>query len=356
MATVNRNLTAAKTAKKDEFYTQLTDIENEMRHYRKHFNGKTVLCNCDDPFESNFFKYFVLNFNKLGLKKLICTCYSGSPIAGTQLSFADIGKEIVERNRAYKAIVTEVYDVTGNGGIDMLDVAELFRIGKNTLQELDGNGDFRSSECIELLDQSDIVVTNPPFSKFREYVKLLIDKQKSFIIIGNKNALKYKEIFPHIVRNELWIGAMPMSREIYFDVPQSYIDEALSKGKNRSVVMHNGRWMHRSQSIWYTNLDFKRRHEEMILIRQYNPSLYPRYDNYDAIEVSVTADIPCDYAGIMGVPISFLDKYSPDQFEIVGELNHGCDNEYDFAKPIVNGVEKYPRILIRNKHPELPKE
>ena len=191
----NQNLNTAKTARKDEFYTQLTDIEKELRHYRKHFLGKTVLCNCDDPFESNFFKYFVLNFNRLGLKKLIATCYTGSPIANKQLSIFDFfADETVKENRPYKAVVTTVYDKTGDGGVDMLDVAELFKSGENELSELEGDGDFRSSECIGLLDESDIVVTNPPFSLFREYLSVLIAHKKHFIIIGNVNAIKYKEI------------------------------------------------------------------------------------------------------------------------------------------------------------------
>lgn len=215
----NADLGAAKTAKKDEFYTQLTDIEKEMRYYRKHFQGKTVLCNCDDPFESNFFKYFALNFNRLGLKKLIATCYYSSPIAGQQLQygcdangqmtfyFEDKGAEENKSKRPYKAVVTQVYDKMGDGGVDMLDVAELFRTGENELVELEGDGDFRSPECLDLLDESDIVVTNPPFSLFREYVATLAEHQKHFIIIGNVNALKYKEIFPYIISNQIWLGA-----------------------------------------------------------------------------------------------------------------------------------------------------
>ena len=189
----NTNLHAAKRAKNDEFYTQLTDIEKEMRHYWPHFKGKVVLCNCDDPFESNFFKYFVLNFNKLGLRKLIATCYSGSPITGTQLSM--FGETESERRTPYKAIVTEVHDVTGDGAVTMDDIAELFRQGANELTRLHGDGDFRSPECLELLDQSDIVVTNPPFSKFREFVSTVMEHGKDFIIIGNVNAITYKEFF-----------------------------------------------------------------------------------------------------------------------------------------------------------------
>ena len=204
----NKDLNAAAQAKKDEFYTQLSDIEKELRHYKKHFAGKTVFCNCDDPFESNFFKYFVLNFNRLGLKKLIATCYTGSPIAGQQLSLFDIleGTKEENENKPYKAVVNTVYDKTGDGGVDMLDVAELFKSGENQLTELWGNGDFRSPECLELLDEADIIVTNPPFSLFREYVAVLMEHNKSFIIIGNINAVTYKEFFPLIMENKVWIG------------------------------------------------------------------------------------------------------------------------------------------------------
>ena len=204
MSKKERNLNAAAKAKKDEFYTQLTDIEKEMRYYRKHFKGKTVFCNCDDPFESDFFKFFVLNFNRLGIKKLIATCYQGSPILGKQLSLFDIyggDKEI--NNRPYKAIVTQVYDKTGDGGVDMLDIAALFKSGENELSELSGNGDFRSDECIELLKESDIIVTNPPFSLFREFVSTLIEYNKKFIIIGNVNAITYKEFFPLLRDNKV---------------------------------------------------------------------------------------------------------------------------------------------------------
>ena len=205
MANKNANLNAAAKAKKDEFYTQLTDIEKELRHYRQHFKGKTVLCNCDDPFESNFFKYFVLNFNRLGLKKLIATCYTGSPIANRQLSiFSVLGVSEETEGRPYKAVVTTVYDKTGDGGVDMFDVAELFKSGENELSELEGDGDFRSPECLALLDEADIVVTNPPFSLFREYIAVLMEHGKKFIIVGNINAVTYKEFFPLIMGNKVW--------------------------------------------------------------------------------------------------------------------------------------------------------
>ena len=258
------NMGIAKTAKKDEFYTQLSDIEKEIRYYRKHFKGKTVLCNCDDPFESNFFKYFVLNFNRLGLNKLIATCYTGSPIAGTQLSLLDVleGSED-KRHKPYKAVVTKVYDTTGDGGIDMLDVAELFRNHENELTELNGNGDFRSEECLALLDESDIVVTNPPFSLFREYVSTLIEHQKNFIIIGNVNAITYMEIFPLLRNNKMWIGPSIHSGDRAFYVPDDYPLNAAGCG-----VDEEGRKYIRVKGVrWYTNLDVKQRHEELILVK-----------------------------------------------------------------------------------------
>ena len=369
----NSNLNAAGRAKKDEFYTQLTDIEKEMRHYRKHFAGKTVLCNCDDPFESNFFKYFVLNFNKLKLKKLIATCYSGSPIAGKQLSLFDvIGDDESNQNKPYKAVVTTVHDADGNGGIDMLDIAELFKNGENELTELEGDGDFRSPECLKLMDEADIVVTNPPFSLFREYVATLVEHDKGFIIIGNQNAITYKDFFPLIMENKVWFGASIHSGDRKFYVPDDYPLNAAGCG-----VDADGRRFIRVKGVrWYTNLDLKQRHEEMILVKRYSPEEYPTYDNYDAIEVSKTADIPCDYAGVMGVPITFLDKYSPDQFEILGITDR--DNPYGLTTKIYTKADgknysdcnrraaikqpdgtlksTYARLLVRNRHPEAPKE
>ena len=357
----NVDLGAARTAKKDEFYTQLTDIEKEMRYYKKHFQGKTVLCNCDDPFESNFFKYFVLNFNRLGLKKLIATCYSGSPIAGQQLSlfdYIDGNTGNKEENRPYKAVVTTVYDKTGDGGVDMLDVAELFKSGENELTELNGNGDFRSEECLALLDEADIVVTNPPFSLFREYVAVLMEHQKHFIIIGNVNAITYKEIFPLLRDNQIWIGASIHSGDRKFYVPDDYPLNAAGCG-----VDEDGRRFIRVKGVrWYTNLDLKQRHEEMILVKRYDSVEYSMFDNYDAINIDKTTDIPCDYAGIMGVPITFMDKYSPDQFEIIGLIAGnirglaGIESKIGKDGPYINGRLKYGRVLVRNKHPEPPKK
>ncbi|MBF0949346.1 MAG: adenine-specific methyltransferase EcoRI family protein [Actinomyces sp.] len=310
----NRSLDRAKAAKKDEFYTQLSDIEKEMRHYRRHFKGKTILCNCDDPFESNFFKFFVLNFQRLGLKKLIATCYAGSPITGSRLSLFDVlGGDDSNRGKPYKAVVTKVYDATGDGGVDMLDVAELFKSGENELMELEGDGDFRSPECLELLQEADIVVTNPPFSLFREYIATLMEYQKYFIVIGNQNAITYKEIFPLLMENKMWLGNH--FGDMVFTVPDSYEPRA-----TRYWQDENGqKWRSMGNVCWFTNLDIKKRHEMLILVKRYSghEDEYPRYDNYDAINVDRVKDIPEDWMGVMGVPITFLDKYNPDQFELV---------------------------------------
>jgi hypothetical protein len=366
----NTNLNSAKTARKDEFYTQLTDIEKELRHYRNHFKDKTVFCNCDDPFESNFFKYFVLNFNRLGLKKLIATCYTGSPIANKQLSLFDVFEKEENRieNKPYKAVVTTVYDKTGDGSVDMLDIAELFRSGENELTELKGDGDFRSPECLSLLDESDIVVTNPPFSLFREYLSVLVEHKKHFIIIGNVNAIKYKEVFPLFMKNEIWLGASIHSGDRAFFVPDDYPLDAVGCG----IDPDTGRKYIRVKGVrWFTNLDIRQRHEEMILVRRYNPADYPKYVNYDAIEVAQTSDIPCDYAGEIGVPITFMDKYNPDQFEIIGssqQLIREIDEDIRqkarysqigcFYLDNKDGTYRkmYDRIVIRYKHPEPPKE
>lgn len=375
----NANLGIAKTAKEDEFYTQLTDIEKEMRYYRKHFKGKTVLCNCDDPFESNFFKYFVLNFNRLGLKKLIATCYATSPIANQQLTLFDvIGSEEENRNKPYKAVVTKVYDKTGDGGVDMFDVAELFKAHENELVELEGNGDFRSEECLALLDEVDIVVTNPPFSLFRDYVAMLMEHEKKFIVIGNQNAVSYREIFPLLKNNLIWMGAT---------FPKEFIVPKHIEGRKNIYVQEDGTMMAKFGNVcWFTNLDIKKRHEQMILVRRYvgHEDEYPAYDNYDAIEVAKVSSIPFDYARQMGVPLSFFSVYNPDQFEIIGMTNlpeslpgltpigkEWCDryfeqggtghvsaNMWGLVYYEGDGAAKrsYARVLIRNKHPEQPKE
>lgn len=260
----SNSLGRAKDAKQDEFYTQLADIENELRHYRPHFKGKTVLCNCDDPYESNFFKYFALNFNKLKLKKLIATCYSGSPITGTQLSL--FGDETEDGRRTpYKAVVTTVHDTTGEGGIDMLDVAELFRTGENTIEQLHSDGDFRSPECLELLDESDIVVTNPPFSLFREYLTTLIDHNKQILIIGSENAITYKEVFRLLQEDKVWLGYN--NGDMAFQVPDDYEPRATRYWQDET----GQKWRSMGNICWYTNLDIKKRHEEMILVKRCKP-------------------------------------------------------------------------------------
>ena len=313
-----KDLAQAKDAKKDEFYTQLSDIEKELVHYREYFRDKVVFCNCDDPYESNFFKYFALNFNALGLKKLIATCYDGSPIAQQELPLFPEA-ETEPKRKAYKVEISEVPDMDGNGTADLTDVQLLLKSSDNNVKaELKGNGDFRSPECIELLKQADVVVTNPPFSLFREYVALLVKYDKKFLIIGNKNAITYKETFSLIKENKLWIGYTPMSKDMHFMIPKAYQDDFLSNKKQGSAyVIKDGVILGRSPSIWFTNIDYKERHEDLILIKKYSAEEYPSYYNYDAINVDKTDDIPCDYTGVMGVPISFLDKYNPDQFEIV---------------------------------------
>lgn len=340
----NKNLNSARKAKKDEFYTQISDIEKELQHYWTHFRGKTVLCNCDDPYESNFFKYFALNFNQLGLKKLICTCYNGSPVQGTELItfFKEFNEE--PKKVAYKVEITEVKDMNGDGAVDLSDVKILLQNDKNVMSLLE-TGDFRSKECVDLLKEADLVVTNPPFSLFREYLMLLINYNKEFVIIGNVNAISYKEVFPLIKSEKVWLGPSITSGDRKFNVPDDYPLNAAGCG-----IDQDGKRFIKVKGVrWFTNLDHKKRHEKLDLVCKYSPEEYPHYDNYDAIEVSKTANIPCDYEGIMGVPITFLDKYNPEQFEIV-RFRKGDDGR-DLC---VNGKCPYFRILIRNKHPQKP--
>lgn len=338
----NKNLNAAKTAKKDEFYTQMTDIERELQHYWPHFRDKVVLCNCDDPYESNFFKYFALRFNQLGLKKLICTCYNGSPVQGNELiiDFGDFSEE--PKKIAYKVEITEVKDLNGDGTVDLSDVRYLLLNDKNVLSTLK-TGDFRDPECIELLKQADVVVTNPPFSLFREYIGQLMEYDKKFLLIGTYNAIKYKELFPLFMQNRIWLGYGFKGDATHFVSP--YEDIATAGNHRKGMIRVSG--VH-----WFTNMVMAKRNEELDLVYHYSPKDYPKYDNFDAIEICKTSLIPCDYMGAMGVPITFMNKYNPEQFEIIGVLNHGCDNIYDLAKPILNGKELYTRILIRNKHPK----
>lgn len=342
----NSNLNASARNKQDEFYTQLSLIESELKHYKEHFKGKVVFCNCDDPFESNFFKYFAINFNSLGLKKLIATCYATSPIVYTQLDFFGtetvVGKEESEK-KPYKIEITEVTDENQDGRTDLADVEYLLRNRKNALALLKDDGDFRSPECVELLKQADIVVTNPPFSLFREYMAQLMEYDKQFLIIGNLNAVKYKEILPLFMTDKVWLGNN--AGHYWFMVPDTYEEK-----KTDFKIDENGqKWRRMGNICWYTNLDIEKRHEDMTLFREYSPSTYPKYDNYDAIEVSHTVDIPCDYYDVMGVPITFMTRHSPEQFSIVGVLNSGSGNEYDYAKAILKGKQLYTRILICRK-------
>ena len=296
----NSNLNRAKKARNDEFFTQFSDIENELKHYKEHFNGKVVYCNCDDPRQSNFVKYFKINFDQLGLKKLIATGYK-KDCRGIKLVLDSDNKKI---------------------------------------DELEGDGDFRSEECVKLLDEADIVVTNPPFSLFREYVAQLVKHDKKFLIIGNMNNVTYKEIFPLIKNNKVWLG---FGTDSWYRVPDDFDDRP-------GVKIEDGKKYFKVKSRWFTNLDVKKHHEFLTLTEKYDPAKYPKFDNYDAINVDKVNDIPKDWDGVMGVPITFLGKYNPEQFEIVGKLSHGSGNEFfDYATPIIDGKKKYTRILIRRK-------
>ncbi len=405
----NTNLQTANRARNDEFYTQLNDIANELKHYKHHFYNKTVLCNCDDPFESNFFKYFASMFNELHLKKLICTCWYKSPIVYKELPFDDNNDEdngsykipeeesaddigmaaeqgvgdakkaedvttvgISHEKAAYKIEITEVTDLNNDGATDIKDVKLLLE--KHPPQKLKEHGDFRSKECIEFLKEADIVVTNPPFSLFREYVAQLFQYNKKFLIIGNQNAITYKEIFPLIQSNKIWLGfhsghtlfAVPD----YYKIPDFY--DLNNKKKLRSngyIIDEKGKiWRNLGNICWFTNLDHDKRHLPLDLYKNYTKEEYPKYDNYDAINVSNVNLIPNDYNDIMGVPITFLEKYCPEQFEIIGMAKRGAGdpalrskvytkeqykNYSDLnAGPTLfdsngNLYNTYPRILIR---------
>ncbi len=311
----NNSLTKAKKAKVDEFYTQLEDIEAELKHYREHFAGKTVLCNCDDPRMSNFFYYFVLHFHRLGLKKLITTCYKNQ------------NPDLFSQNTSGQAVYL-VYEGEDIGSPPNPNIAGF-------VHPLQGDGDFSSPECIAFLQEADIVVTNPPFSLFREYIALLIKYGKHFVIVGNTNAVTYKSCFELIRENKMWLGYNCLR---WFYTPEGTLYEA-------------------ARSYWYTNLDIQKRHEKLPLYKKYSPEEYPHYDNYDAINVGKTADIPCDYDGVMGVPITYLDKHNPDQFEIIGATESEgkgfsaglWDASSKVSQPVVNGERKYKRIFIRKR-------
>lgn len=308
----NKNLQAAKTAKKDEFYTQLTDIEKELCHYKEHFRDKVVLCNCDDPKVSFFFVYFVRNFKELGLKRLITTCYKNCE--------PDLFSDHTDEHAVWLD-----YQGGDDNNPDVKKVAA-------TARPLKGDGDFRSQECIELLKQADIVVTNPPFSLFREYIAQLVKYDKKFLIIGNQNAITYKEVFPLFKNNKLWLGCSIHGGDREFQVPQDY-----NASQNYRIDENGNKFVRVRGPKWFTNLDYVDRHEPLILYKRYTPEEYPTYENYDAIEVSKTSDIPCDYDGIMGVPITFMDKYCPDQFEIIGQTQGDSGKEL--------GLKPFPREL-----------
>lgn len=345
----NSNLHSSRADKADEFYTQLSLIESELKHYKEHFKGKVVFCNCDDPFESNFFKYFAMNFNSLGLKKLIATCYATSPIVYTQLNL--FGTETVvsteeTEKKPYKIEITEVTDENQDGRTDLADVEYLLRNRKNALALLEGDGDFRSPECVELLKQADIVVTNPPFSLFREYMAQLMEYKKAFLIVGNQNATGYKEIFPLIRDNIVWLGYN--NGHFWFAVPDTYEEK-----KTDFKIDENGqKWRRMGNICFFTNLDIDKRHEDMTLFRTYSPEVYPKYDNYDAINVNRTLDIPCDYYGVMGVPITFMQYYNPEQFEIVGDSRYHDGQDFSDDINFINGKGLYRRILIKRKQKE----
>lgn len=344
---LNRSFQAAKATKQDEFYTQLSDIEKELRHYTKHFKGKSVLCNCDDPKISNFFHYFSHNFEKLKLKKLITTCYK------------NCDADLFSKHMGQRGIYLE-YDGDKNDN----RVPDPDEIG---IHKLKGDGDFRSEECIKLLRKADIVVTNPPFSLFREYVEQLVEFKKKFLIIGNLNAISYKEIFGLIKENKMWLG---YTHPVEFIVPNHYQMREVRSWRDEKGT----NWRSLGNACWFTNLDIAKRHEELITFETYSPKKFPQYDNYDAIEVSTYKKIPVEFEGVMGVPVTFLEHYNPDQFEIVGTPSNDPDNDcrtriytskecrdayrkrfgkpgvYDLnARGVIKGVKLFARILIRRK-------
>lgn len=350
---LNTGLNKAGQAKKDEFYTQLVDIEKELKHYKNQFRGKVVYCNCDDPFESNFFKYFASNFKELGLKKLIATSYKPSPVANTQLNlFGEITKLSVPKGRpkitANKFVINEVDDIDGDGAFDLRDIAEQLKANKNNeWSPMEGEGDFRSAESVELLKQADIVVTNPPFSLFREYVAQLIEYNKKFLIIGNLNAVTYKEVFSLIKNNDLWLGYSNGAKT--YLVPNSYEQNNIFVGADGKKYAKMG------NTGWFTNLDVSKRHDPLVLYKKYTQTEYQKFDNYEAINVDKTSDIPLDYDGVMGVPITFLDKYNPEQFEIVGLIAGnikglaGIPSASGKDGPYIDGKLRYGRILIQKR-------
>lgn len=325
----NAALRKADRIKEDEFYTQLSDIEKELSHYKEYFRGKTILCNCDDPRISNFFRYFALNFNEFGIKKIISTCYKNQDV------------DLFTQNDCEKAVYIEY---TGNP-----DDPTSTDFSTIEVKELKGDGDFRSQECIDLLKQADIVVTNPPFSLFREYVTQLIEYSKKFIIIGNQNAISYKEIFKLFKENKIWLGYK--SGDMAFRVP----DNSEPRTTRFWIDEKGNKWRSMGNVCWYTNLDTTKRHEDLILYKTYSAEEYPKFGNYDAINVNKTSDIPLDYDGLMGVPITFFDKYNPEQFEVIDGIGrYSILNNEETKKAgrylsMINGKAIYFRIIIKRK-------
>lgn len=327
----------------DEWYTTYETIENELEHYKKHFYNKVILCNCDDPFESNFTYYFMRNFNRLKIKKLISTAYVYSKISSIKnnslLSLKD--KKLISRfqNSGY-ALVIDNLPGKSNELVDDNTIKAILK-KKDVIRKLQGDGDFRSEECIKYLQQCDVCCTNPPFSLFSVLFSLLVKYKKKYLLIGNQNAITYKEIFPYIKENKAWIGYK--FGDMSFRVPQDSVPR-----KTRFWVDNAGqKWRSIGNAMWLTNLDIPRRHKMLKLTQEFSASKYPKYDNFDAIDISRVADIPMNYKGIMGVPITFLKYHNKDQFEIVGEANHGSDNKFDLFKPTIKGKELFKRILIR---------
>ena len=320
----NASLGNARNNKEDEFYTQLSDIEKELSHYKNHFKGKTVLCNCDDPRISNFFKYFALKFDELGLKRLISTCYKNQDV------------DLFTQNDCEKAVWLDYYGNPNDPTNTDFSTVQV--------KELKGDGDFRSEECIELLKEADIVVTNPPFSLFREYVDVLMKYEKKFLIIGSQNNITYKEIFKLFKENKIWLGYK--AGDMAFKVPDYYTPRETRYWEDET----GQKWRSMGNICWYTNLDIAKRHEDLILYKNYTPEEYPKYDNYDAINVGKYSEIPMDYEGVMGVPVTFMDKYNPDQFEIIGLDRYTVPKELLVGGRLtINGKIKFARILIKHK-------
>lgn len=323
MSANNSSLHNAAKARQDEFYTQLSDIENELKYYKNHFRNKVIYCNCDDPRESGFFHYFSYNFDYLGLKKLITTCYKSQ------------NRDIFSNSDSEKAIYLEYNGLKDNNRVPSVD-----DIG---IKYLDGDGDFQSPQCIELLKEADIVVTNPPFSLFSEYISQLLEYDKKFLIIGNQEKALTKDVISHIVNNKIWLGYN--SGDMKFKVPDYYTPK-----KTRFWIDDSGqKWRSMGNICWYTNLEIDKRKEDLILYKSYSPDRYPKYDSYDAIEVKPYKDIPYDYSGKMGVPVSFLTAHNPNQFEILGADRYVDDNRNKGKRNTINGHETYARLIIKNK-------